>query len=197
MKDRNYWLERGKRGWEKSGYICIGEGNNRNPLKEQLKIEENHIWMNHDNEFNNYNCGNVEGVFYYLSEDKFNELFPEQKTMKYKIETLNIEHSKAIQTRLFELGYKWRDTGAVINSSDTGIIYLLENKTLLWFFHGDYKTITFDDLFKEDFLFKPIKVKLNSQYTAVVHKDKIVVGCQEFTMEVFEELKKAVDKTKE
>lgn len=56
-----------------------------------------------------------------------------------------------------------------------------------------YTESTLDDLFEK---IEPIKVKLNSQYTAVVYKDKIVVGCQEFTMEVFEELKKAVDKVK-
>ncbi len=62
-----------------------------------------------------------------------------------------------------------------------------------YFQYHEYTESTLDDLFEE---VKPIKVKLNSQYTAVVYKDKIVVGCQEFTMEVFEELKKAVDKVK-
>ena len=200
MKDRNYWLERGKKGWERSGYTCIGEGNAKNPLKYQLKIEENHIWMDHNNEFNNCNCGNVEGVFYYLTEQKFNELFPENKNMNRKFRIKSEAHSRAIQKRLFELGHAWASDGKTPSNLNMPFLfaeYAVKDITHAdnenYFQYHEYTESTLDDLFEE---VKPIKVKLNSQYTAVVYKDKIVVGCQEFTMEVFEELKKAVDKVK-
>ena len=40
------------------------------------------------------------------------------------------------------------------------------------------------------------KVKLNNQYTAIVTKDKIVVGCQQFDVSILEELNKAANKFK-
>ena len=49
----------------------------------------------------------------------------------------------------------------------------------------------------EEYISKDIEVKLNDEYTAVVSKDKIVVGCQEFPLSKVEELVKAVKKVKE
>lgn len=40
-------------------------------------------------------------------------------------------------------------------------------------------------------LIKPIVIELNSSYRAIVYKNKIEVGCQEFTHEKIEELYKA------
>lgn len=40
--------------------------------------------------------------------------------------------------------------------------------------------------------FKPVEVKLNDEYTAVVHKDKVVVGCQEFSHQAIIKLINAV-----
>lgn len=40
-------------------------------------------------------------------------------------------------------------------------------------------------------LHKPVSIELNSDYTAIVTKDKITVGCQEFSHEVLKKLYKA------
>jgi len=40
-------------------------------------------------------------------------------------------------------------------------------------------------------LHKPVTIELNSNYTAIVTKDKITVGCQEFSHEVLKKLYKA------
>lgn len=194
-KDRNYWLERGKNGNKRKGYICIGKGDCDAPLKNQIDVKEEFLWMDYEGNFSSYFCGNVDNNYYYLKEQKFNELFPENKNMNRKFRIKSEEHSRAIQNRLFELDLRWIGSGKNF-VPNVSFIYIRDGE-LFSNAKGQEKEITLDDLYKEDFFFKPIKVKLNSQYTAVVHKDKIVVGCQEFTMEVFEELKKAVDKVKE
>jgi len=199
MKDRNYWLERGKNGAKLEGYICIGCGDKRNNLKDQLDVESIDLWLSLGDDFAPYNHGDTEDVLYYLTEQKFNELFPEKENMNYYIKPLNSEHSRAIQSRLFELGYEWCFSGKTIENYGSNPISLIVNKMEMQntTVREAWKEITFDDLYKEGFAFVPIEVKLNSQYTAIVHKDKIKVGCQEFSMEVFEELKKAVDEVKE
>jgi hypothetical protein len=74
----------------------------------------------------------------------------------------------------------------------------LRNGTIFLNRSGDEEEITLNDLYTRE-LFpkpKPIEVKLNGSYTAEVHPDKIVFGCQTFSMEAFEELRAAVDKIK-
>ena len=201
-KDRNYWLERGKDGPKREGYVCIGKGDFNNWLKHQLKIESGFLLMDSRDSFSSYQNGNSEKFFYYLTEQKFNELFPEQKNknMNRKFRIKSEEHSKAIQNRLFELGHRWSISGDRPAYLDKPFLFaedLIKNITHSdsegYFNKHEYIESTLDDLFEN---FKPIKVKLNNKYTAAVHKDKIVVACQEFSMEVFEEIKKAVDKVK-
>lgn len=50
-----------------------------------------------------------------------------------------------------------------------------------------HKIYTLDEIFSL-FIFKPITVKLNNQYSAVINKDNVEVGCQTFTHEKIDEL---------
>jgi hypothetical protein len=53
-----------------------------------------------------------------------------------------------------------------------------------------YQTIDFNKLFTI-FKKKTAEVKLNDQYSAVVRKDRITVGCQTFPIGIIDELVKA------
>ena len=205
MKDRNYWLERGKDGPKEEGYICIGKGDENEPLAYQINTDTNNILAEREGEgFVKNWLGGYHCLFYYLTEQKFNELFPEQKNknINRKFRIKSEEHGRAIQNRLFELGCKWWAGGngepkylnkpfLFADCLEKDITYCDSES-----YFKNHRSIesTLDDLFE---YFEPIEVNLNNQYAAIVHKDKIVVGCQEFSMEVFEELKKAVDKVKE
>ena len=70
--------------------------------------------------------------------------------MKFKIK--NEAHSKAIQERLFEMGYKWSDNGYSI-MSDNSYDYLGANSDMtLSFLVGEfsyYKPTTLDELYEK------------------------------------------------
>ncbi len=133
---------------------------------------------------------------------------------KFVIKIHSQEHSKVVQTRLFELGFRWhgyfgqkfasepvnfyKEAAAILASAKTNE---LEYSPFDWYQKNfpDYKVFTTDDLFsieKE----VVVKVKLNSDYEAIVSKAGIVVGCQTFPLEIVEKLvaaKKSVLKSEE
>jgi len=191
MKDRQYWIDRGKNGKQFPDLVCIGEGDNKKCLVDQLGIKSSDLGMPSFGSL----TGDSPSVNYYLKQSKFDELFP-KNIMKYVIKAVSPEHSKVIQERLFELGIGWVLSGQKVLIKET-TMYLRNGNIYLDKGYGD-EEITLNDLYTRD-LFpksKPIEVKLNSSYTAGVHPDKIVVGCQTFSMEAFEELRAAVDKIK-
>ena len=112
------------------------------------------------------------------------------------IKPISAEHSKVIQEQLFELGFKWVSTGTQLENYGTEPINIRGRAMYNNSPSRQDVEITLDDLFKKDFFIKPIEVELNKDYTAEVYPDKIVVGCQTFSMETFEELRAAVDKIK-
>ena len=74
---REYWLNRGKDGPKHEGYVCLGVGDEDYDLAEQLGIDcliraevNGQISDGYDGSWPDYN--------YYLPEEKFNELFPEE-----------------------------------------------------------------------------------------------------------------------
>lgn len=113
-------------------------------------------------------------------------------------------HEKIIQC-LYALGYKNSDTcviSAVEYTKKYGFQYPwtiidIDRKV----FSGntrEYKehtTITFDEFLslKKDV---NIEIKLNDEYTAIVSKDNVKVGCQTFPLSVITKLYNAVEKMK-
>lgn len=114
------------------------------------------------------------------------------------IKVLSPDHLKAIAARLKELGYTWRGanpaTTHATHTTETKWVTVYPNTKEMdytqdeTFNHGDRKLITLDDLYKQP---TTIEVKLNSEYTAVVSKDGLKVGCQTFNLSVIDDLAKA------
>lgn len=94
MKDRNYWLDRGKGGPKENGFVCVGVGDDENYLSKQLEIDIQDLFLSTDScKLSKGNYGDEEEFFYYLTEDKFNELFP--------METQNAEVAHTIPHSFF------------------------------------------------------------------------------------------------
>ena len=129
---------------------------------------------------------------------------------KFVIKIHSQEHSKVVQNRLFELGYKWADEKVTFKTDawssygrDGLVIYVgVDSKDgrmtygSVSFQKSSYSTIPFittDDLFSAE---KEIvvKVKLNSEYEATISKAGIVVGCQTFPLDIVEKLMAAKNK---
>ena len=113
----------------------------------------------------------------------------------------NDNHREAVLDRLEELGYtlpEHRCLGyAYVGLDEYAVRYVSgsrdreygENQVL-----GGRKVLALDSLYQEPFMEpQEIKVVLNIQYTATVTKDGVKVGCQEFPLEIIEDLKKAKD----
>ena len=116
------------------------------------------------------------------------------KDLKFKVK--NEAHSKAIQERLFELGYRWMVNGR--KPSHLSQPYLLTN-TYSQITYGEthecYSTdpraeTTLDELFEET---KEIVIELNGEYKAII-TDVVKVGCQEFSFDIIKKLYKAIKK---
>lgn len=79
----------------------------------------------------------------------------------------------------YEVAYRVSNSGTIPLSSSSHIIL------------DDLK---FNTCSKKEFDgFGAIKVELNSEYTAIVSKDKIVVGCQTFSVDIVKDLVKALE----
>lgn len=116
--------------------------------------------------------------------------------MKYTIKIHNKEHYKAVEARLIELGYMMGRYG----NSDLSDFEALD----FFQFSEDYpldsgrvfnrggdrgKLVTLEDLYSDrSLVYKTAEVKLNSEYTAVVTKSGISVGCQTFKPKVIDKL---------
>ena len=118
------------------------------------------------------------------------------RDMKFRVHSP--EHSKAIQEQLFKLGFSWLQGQELMyldgdqlfaNSNDLG--YASDSE---FYNNSTHKETTLDDLYKLNQPPKPVEVKLNDEYTAIITDDKVKVGCQEFTHEVINELHKAINK---
>lgn len=121
--------------------------------------------------------------------------------MTYQIESKTEEHHSNIIRCLYALGYKSFGRNTVddyINQwkfSYPWTVIQIEQKN----FGGnksewpEYTTITFDkflSLKKE----LEIEIKLNDEYTAIISKDNVKVGCQTFPLSVIQELYNALKK---
>lgn len=118
-----------------------------------------------------------------------------KKQFSIAVPTLLI--SKVIQKALFELGFGWISTGT---QEETNSRYYgekafinVEGKKMSISSYPDYECITLEQLFAMGEPPKPIKVKLNSEYTAEV-SDEIKVGCQMFPISILDDLVAARDK---
>jgi len=121
----------------------------------------------------------------------------------FRINIFSQEHSKVVQQRLFDLGYAWNSGGAVfLDFHDIYPDCQICCNSKLKMRHGSKadhdeeidvygEEITTDDLFQME---KPKKqiVQLNSEYSDVVSKDGIKVGCQTFNLDIVEKLANAV-----
>lgn len=108
MKDRNYWLERGKGKPQFDGFVCLGIGDKDKTLKDWLGLKDNRIWIlseEYDKMPENGYIGNDPDCYYYLTNRDFDELFPVEK------ETLLAKEAKQILNNLEKyirtLDYKW------------------------------------------------------------------------------------------
>lgn len=117
------------------------------------------------------------------------------EAMKFRVH--NEEHSKAIQKRLFELGYSWSSYGKTLKFLAQTYLFASDDYTVTYAASHDYfeeddrKETTLDELYS---LKKDKTVKLNSKLTAtILEKERVVkVGRQKFTFEKIEELHKAI-----
>ncbi len=125
------------------------------------------------------------------------------KEMKFRVH--NEEHSKAIQDKLFELGYDWggeNKTSYIEDEFDpkvsVGFLYSYAAGLLGWdevshrgFKKDERKETALDELYK---LQSIKKLQLNEDHTAtILEKERVVkVGRQEFTFEKIKELHKAI-----
>jgi Fe2+ transport system protein FeoA len=121
----------------------------------------------------------------------------------FKFNVKDATHSKAIQKRLFDLGFKrpdgWTDIQHTKNKTlmvEENIIYT-ERCDHAYF--GDFKLITLDDLFGSGVpqIHSNTNLILNSNYTAVIDNEKVVVGCQTFPRENIIKLGEEIKKFKE
>jgi len=112
----------------------------------------------------------------------------------------NVELSKIVYERLVELGYCFKSDTA--DYSYIAKAYCLYPEGYLAYcasdkIYGD--KISIDDvLFTNKYrLVKPEKVVLTDEYTAVIDKTGIKVGCQSFSFEKFDELAASVKKIRD
>lgn len=124
---------------------------------------------------------------------------------KFSIPVHSHQHCEAVQRKLFELGFEWgkttgkKDFDHLDDAKSIQAAYFAELEitysTRKNFGASDSPPIpefTLDDLYSDKFTGVTSQtVKINSEYSAVVSKEKIVVGCQEFKPEVLDALKEA------
>lgn len=104
------------------------------------------------------------------------------KDMKFRVHSP--EHSKAIQEKLFELGYEWAMTGYKINSSNMGFVYAREGVMI----HGNgseayinspLPETTLDDLYK-----------LKAEVSKGVYEDNQLLRLREMAQDMLDEINK-------
>ena len=107
------------------------------------------------------------------------------------------EHSKAVQTRLFEFGFEWntfKQTPSYLNEK----VLVARGKELSFGNQEGYSytenLLTLNDLYEMKVKKESVEVATgNASYPkAVVYKDKIVVGCQTFPIELGQKLVNAL-----
>lgn len=112
----------------------------------------------------------------------------------------NKEHSEAIQRRLFELGYSWRESGKVIKNTHGKYLCFKEYKDNVTFgmdvefASSEYKQISLCDLYKLNVRFT---ISLNDDYKAIVKDGFVKVGCQNIDFDKIYELHDAIELYKE
>lgn len=85
-KDRQSWLIRGEDGPKFDGYVCLGVGDQFSDLVDQLKIRSIDLFIGINGEIEGGYYGSEDYSYYYVTEDKFNELFPiEQNIMDEQV----------------------------------------------------------------------------------------------------------------
>jgi len=120
----------------------------------------------------------------------------------------NPELDKFLQELCFKHGVVWNDDSAKFNNSgwdcygNNYYLLLYDNNRLMY--DGGHKhyanvtqvsTLEFIEAVKKK---REVSVKLNSEYSAIVTKENVKVGCQTFTHEVILEVAEAIKKlTKE
>ena len=103
-KDKNYWLERGKDGPQKEGFVCVGRGESPD-LTSQLGIR--HLFTSttggdHD--------GHDPSMIYYLTTEKFNSLFREEERKSKEQEIADLEAQiEKLKQEILEEKYKVGD----------------------------------------------------------------------------------------
>lgn len=194
----SFWLDRGADGPKLSGYICVGRGFETTPIIDRLGIKIYDLYRGPD-DFSRGYIGDSPDTFYYLSEAKFNELFPMASPMtetetkmknitkaKLKFRVHSPEHSRAIQEKLFSMGGVWCGLeGNNVSYTNMGFLFF-DNMELSYiddrgyFLTHENTEATLDDLFKYE---KPQEktLRLNSLYSATVDAEGVKVGCQIFT----------------
>lgn len=90
-KNRQYWLDRGKDGEKYEGYVCLGVGDREFSLNEQLSLSDSNFYSKEafgsPKSLISTWYGSDEDRFYYLTDNIFNELFPEDPNSILKEET--------------------------------------------------------------------------------------------------------------
>ncbi len=135
MKDRQYWLERGKNGDIYEGFVCIGVSD-KGFLTETLKINPLELYcfdLTLEKITNDW-MGGSSSHPYYLTEQKFNELFPE-KPIKYQVTEVDLtKKSEQEKMKLVAcLGFSPNESGQYYfyNSNfNTVICYAKKSKLL-------------------------------------------------------------------
>tara|TARA_R110000868_G_scaffold217413_1_gene467486 strand:- start:633 stop:1034 length:402 start_codon:yes stop_codon:yes gene_type:complete len=116
---------------------------------------------------------------------------------KFYLVIHNASHAKVVQDRLFDLGFYWigldRDRKDLTHFPIDFIEVNAHSKGRMVRKQSDdsrptSQLISMDDLFEMQLKPDFSEVKLNSEYSAKVYKDKIVVGCQTFSVGIIDDL---------
>ena len=112
----------------------------------------------------------------------------------FKIRAHNEAHSKVIQERLFELDYYWEYSN---KAAPDRMLLSVKKRISYWtkessFDKCDLPEVTLDDLFKAK-IHEDVEIELNDEYTAIVKKDHVSVGCQEISFDKVKEIYDAIE----
>ena len=119
--------------------------------------------------------------------------------MQSKLLLTNPRLNKIVQLMAFEYGYKWSGYAPkeVLFLKEKN--YLFDSGSKNIYYNGGeegYTLVTGNLQEIYDFFeyHSNVKVVLNKELTAIVSKDKITVGCQEFDISIIDKLVEARDK---
>lgn len=179
-------------------FVCVGRGNGRGYITSKLDIPSSELYSHNPNgDFESGYAGSASDHVYYITQELFKKLTtvaPEFKNciddaLKLMGKTLGYNNNGV--TEIF-VADEWvvvnnktpnvgNETMAVVDAD--GFSVNIGNRSNF----GKMVPIS------KVFVVKTTKLKLNSQYDAIISKNQVAVGCQTFNIEKIREILKLHD----